>query len=28
VRGGNLARFRYYCWGAGVLALLYLFTTG
>lgn len=28
VRGGNLARFRYYCWGAGALALLYLFTTG
>ncbi|MDE0332918.1 MAG: undecaprenyl-diphosphate phosphatase [Nitrospinae bacterium] len=28
VRGGNLARFRYYCWGAGALSLIYLFTTG
>ena len=28
VQGGNLARFRYYCWGAGALALFYLFTTG
>lgn len=28
VQGGNLARFRYYCWGAGALALLYLFTAG
>ena len=28
VRGGNLARFRYYCWGAGALALLYLFAAG
>lgn len=28
VRGGNLARFRYYCWGAGALALVYLFATG
>ncbi len=28
VRGGNLARFRFYCWGAGALSLLYLFTKG
>ena len=28
VRGGNLARFRYYCWGAGALTLVYLFATG
>ena len=28
VRGGNLACFRYYCWGTGALALLYLFAKG
>ena len=28
VRDGNLARFRYYCWGAGAFSLIYLFTTG
>ena len=28
VRGGNLAHFRYYCWGAGALALLYLLAKG
>ncbi len=28
VRGGNLARFRYYCWGAGSVALIYLFASG
>ena len=28
VKGGNLARFRFYCWGAGALSLAYLFTNG
>ncbi len=28
VRGGKLARFRFYCWGAGTLSLVYLFTKG
>ena len=28
VKGGNLARFRFYCWGVGALSLAYLFTIG
>lgn len=28
VRGGNLARFRFYCWGAGALSLVYLLAKG
>ncbi len=28
VQGGNLARFRYYCWGTGATVLIYLFTAG
>ncbi len=28
VRGGNLARFRFYCWAVGALGLIYLFLRG
>ncbi len=28
VRSGNLSRFSFYCWGAGALALIHLFTRG